>query len=1003
MKKTIQKIPKILPVLILFVLFSLSSMAQNSLSGTVTDSKSGAPASGVTVTIKGTKTSTQTAADGTFKLSAPAGKKTLLFTSVGFATQESTSTDGTFKISLVQTNQVLNEVVVVGYGTTRKKDLTGAVTTVSSKDFQKGVITTPEQLIAGKVPGVSVISGGGRPGQGGTIRIRGGASLNASNDPLIVVDGIPLDNDGIKGAVNSLSLINPNDIETFTVLKDASAAAIYGTRAANGVILITTKKGKAGGDLKVSFSTLSSWSKISDKVDVLSADQVRGIINGLGNTPNDQLLKSQLGTANTDWQDVIYRTAASTDNNLSFSGGIKKLPYRLSLGYSYINGVLVTDNLERFSGSLSLNPSFFHDYLKVSINLKATSEKSRQADDGAIANAVAFDPTQPVYSGSPRYGGYFEWLENNGNPMQIGGTANPLGLLEEQSLMKYPKRSIGNIQFDYKFHFLPDLHANLNLGYDVSKGTENNFTPDSAVVAYKVSDPYIGGNSYFGKQRKRSSLLDFYLNYVKNITGIKSRIDVTAGYSYNNYLTTNYNYRSYTAHGDTIPGTTAPDYALDKPEHTLIGIFGRLNFVARDKYMLTATVRRDGSSRFIKKNHWGTFPSVALGWKLKDDFFRASRVISDLKLRVGWGVTGQQDGIGNYAFLSNYFLTTPQSSVGMGNTYLQAYYPTGFNSDLKWESTTTYNAALDYGLFNNRINGSVDFYFKKTKDLLNEIPQPAGTNFSAIILANVGDMENRGVEFNLNLQVIRKKDVTLDINFNATYNKNEITNLTVKEKDPNYVGAPVPGSGAGGVQGVTQINSVGSPRNTFYLFHQIYDKDGKPIEGLFEDINRDGIINDKDKYKGHSSDPSVFYGFSANLSVKRFNLGFVMRANFNNYVYNDVYSNFGRLNSVAGAYHVGNASTNYLDTRFAGSTDIQTLSDYYIQNASFLKMDNINIGYNIGRIGKTNHANLRLTAVLQNVFTITKYKGLDPEISNGIDQKIYPRPRTISVGANIDF
>lgn len=996
MKKTIQKIPKILPVLILFVLISFTSMAQNALSGTVTDSKSGAPVSGMTVTIKGTKTSTQTGADGTFKLTAPAGKNTLQFTSVGYVTQESTSADGIFRISVVQANQVLNEVVVVGYGTTRKKDLTGAVSTVTSKDFQKGNITTPEQLIAGKVPGVSVISNGGQPGSGSTIRIRGGSSLNASNDPLIVIDGIPLDNSGISGASNALSFINPNDIESFSILKDASAAAIYGTRGANGVILITTKKGK-GGEVKVNFSNLESWARISDKVDVLTGDQVRGIINANGTDKQ----KSQLGTANTDWQDVIYRTAVSTDNNLSISGGIKKLPYRLSLGYAYLNGVLLTDHLERQSVGLNINPTFLSNHLKVDLNLKGVSQKTRFADQGAIGGAVSFDPTQPVYSGNGNYGGYYEWLEPNGD-LILNRPNNPLGRLAATDDEQKPRRSFGNLQLDYKFHFLPDLHANVNLGYDISKNTGTRFIPSYAAVGYNINDPYEGGSIRYGEQRKQNTVFDFYLNYVKDIAKIKSRVDITAGYSYNGYDQKDYNFRTYTAVGDTFAGTIAPGIKYHREEHNLIGIFGRLNYVFRDKYMLTATIRRDGSSRFNEDNRWGTFPSVALGWKIKDDLFRASRVVSDLKLRASYGVTGQQDGaIGNYSYYSYYNTTGVNSAMLFGDSTILAVYPTAFNANLKWEETTAYNLGLDYGFFNNRITGSLEFYYKKTKDLLNQVAQPAGSNFSPYIIANVGDMDNKGVELNLNLAVIRKRDLTLDFNFNTTYNKNTITNLTALRKDANYIGQLV--GNADAVNGFIQINAVDGPKNTFYLFHQVYDKDGRPIEGLFEDINRDGVINEKDKYKGHSADPSVYYGFSANLIYKKFSMGFVARANFNNYVYNNIASNFGRYNVVAGAYTIGNASTSYLDTRFQGTTDLQTSSDYYIENASFLKMDNINMGFNVGKLGKYRIANLRLNAVLQNVFTITKYKGLDPEHGNGIDRNLYPRPRTLSVGFNLDF
>lgn len=990
-----RKIPKFLLVSFSFLLFSITALAQNVITGKVTDTKDGSPAAGVTVTVKGTRTATQTATDGSFKINAPANA-VLVFTSVSFVTQEvSIAGKASIDVSMVQGNQQLNEVVVIGYGTTRKKDLTGSINLVTAKDFQKGNITTPEQMIAGKVPGVSIVSNGGQPGSGSTIRIRGGSSLNASNDPLIVIDGVPLSNDGINGASNPLSFINPNDIESFTVLKDASAAAIYGTRAANGVIIITTKKGKAGG-LKLNFTTVTSIASKTGEVDVLTGDQVRAIVAQLGNSKQ----KSQVGTANTNWQDAIYQTAVSTDNNLSFSGGVKNLPYRISLGYSYLNGILRTDHLQKTSVALALNPTFFHNTLKVDINLKGSMQKTRFGNQGAIGGAVQFDPTQPIYSNSKRYGGYYEWLESNGD-LILNRPNNPVGVLEQTFDKQTPKRSIGNIQFDYAIPFVKGLHANLNLAYDVSKSAGTYFVNDSAAQAYIIGKPGIGGSSSFNKSTKQNTVVDFYLNYIKDIPSIKSRIDFTAGYTYNNYFATYYNYRGYNAKGDTIAGTSAPNFAFNKPENTVIGIFGRLNYVLDNKYYLTATLRRDGSSRFGPGNKYATFPSVAVSWKMKEEsFLKNSKVISDLKLRLGYGITGQQDGIGNYAFLSTYSLGGQNSLTQFGNTYYNTYAPGGFYPDLKWEQTTGYNIGVDYGFINNRISGSVDVYLKRTEDLLNSVSQPAGTNFSAYVLANVGNMDNKGVEFNLNLVPVKSKNLTWDVNLNATYNKNTITNLTVVPKDLNYPGAP--GSGADGVNGPIQLSQVGFAKNTFNLYHQIYDVNGQPIEGLFEDVNRDGIINEKDKYLGKAPDANLFFGFSTNFSYKKWNAGFVLRSSFNNYIYNNIYSNQGKLTQILDAYTVHNGSVNYLETKFAGKTDIQGFSDYYLENASFLRMDNFSLGYNLGAVSKGKYA-VRLSANVQNVFVITKYKGLDPEVNGGVDRRLYPRPRVISIGANLDF
>ncbi|MEP7143098.1 MAG: TonB-dependent receptor [Ferruginibacter sp.] len=990
MKKHMQKFCTFYMQTIALLLLSVAGIAQNVVTGKVTDSRDGSPLQGVTVTVKGTQSSTQTLSDGSFRITTPSGNRTLVFSSIGFTNQELPATGGTVGVSLVGSSQQLNEVVVVGYGTTRKKDLTGSIATVSAKDFQKGVISTPEQMIAGKVSGVSIISNDGRPGSGSTIRIRGGSSLNASNDPLIVIDGVPLDNDQIPGAANPLSFINSNDIETFTVLKDASAAAIYGTRASNGVIIITTKKGRSGA-LKVNFSTVNSISKITKEIGVLSGDQLRSIVNENGTATQ----KNMLGNVNTNWQDQIYQNAFSTDNNISITGGIKNLPYRVSIGYMNQTGILRTDNLQKNSLAIAINPVLFDNHLKIDINLKGSMEKVRFAESGAIGGAISFDPTKPVTVNSPRYGGYYEWIDTISGKLNINAGRNPLGLLNQKVDKASPERSIGNIQLDYKLHFFPDLHANLNLGYDVARSTGSVFISDSAAANYTTS-----GYSKQSKNSKANTLVEFYLNYVKDIQSIKSRVDVVAGYSYNHYLSTYYSYKTYDAHGKYVTDGDST-HPFNKPEHNLISFFGRANYTFNDKYLLTGTIRRDGSSRFAPNFRWGTFPSVALAWKIKEEsFLKRSNTVSDLKLRLGYGITGQQDGIGNYDYLSYYSLSTVGGSYYFGDTYYQGFRPGGFYANRKWEETATTNIALDYGLFNNRISGSVDFYLKKTKNLLNSIPQPAGTNFSAYILANVGSMENKGVEFNLNTQVIKASDASWDANFNLTYNKNSITNLTVLPDDPNYIGFP--STNINGAQGFAFLNAVGSSKNTFYLYQQVYDKSGKPLEGVFVDQNGDGIINENDKYKGRRADPNLFLGFSTNFSYKKLSAGFVLRASFNNYVYNNIFSNNGRLNQIIGGTIIGNASTNYLTTFFEGNSDKQLLSDYYIENASFLRMDNLNVGYDFGKI-VNNKALLRATFSVQNVFVITKYKGLDPEIGNGVDNNNYPRPRVYSLGLNLLF
>ncbi|MES2776434.1 MAG: TonB-dependent receptor [Bacteroidota bacterium] len=969
---------------------------ERKITGKVTDAQN-QPLAGVTVKVKGKTASTTTDATGAYTITA-APTDVLVFTSVGFEAREARASDGTLAIKLTNSLNNLDEVVVVGYGTTRKKDMTGAITTVTSKDFQKGVITTPEQLIAGKVAGVSIISNGGRPGSGSAILIRGGASLSATNNPLIVIDGVPVDNGTISGGSNPLAFVNPNDIESFTVLKDASSAAIYGTRASNGVIIITTKKGQ-GGKLKVGFSSVNSVSKLIKTVATLNGDQIRSIVNAKGTAAQ----KAQLGTANTDWQNEIYQTAFATDNNISLSGGLKKLPYRLSFGFANQQGILRTDKVQRVSVGLSLNPTFFTNHLKVDINLKGSMQNNRFADGGAIGTAVNFDPTQPVYASTKaeRFGGYYEWLDaGTATGLLNLAPRNPLGQLLQRRDESTPQRSFGNVQLDYKFHFLPELRANLNVGYDVSEGEGTVYVSDSAASAYLAGG--LGGSNNYYKQTKNNTLLEFYLAYAKDIKAIKSRFDILAGYAYNNFLTTTYNYASYYARGTKVPGTDPP-FPFNKPENTLISFFGRANLSINDKYLITATMRRDGSSRFAPVNRWGSFPSVAVAWNLRNEkFLSRSKALSALKLRVSYGITGQQDGIGNYDYLSYYALSTEVAQYQFGNTYYQGFRPGGFYANRKWEETATSNLALDFGFAGNRITGSVDFYYKKTTDLLNNVAQPAGSNFSAFIVANVGDMENKGVEFSINAQAFKKRDFTLDLNYNITYNENKITNLTVVPKDPNYPGVPTGGISGGIGGGSAQIHAVGYSRNTFNLYRQIYDEvTGKPMEGFFNDVNRDGILNQSDLVKNKSAMPKVFMGFSSNATYKRWSAGFVTRASIGNYVYNNTISQAGTQNQILGNSVITNGSPEYLKTGFVGNS-LQLLSDYFITNASFLRMDNLNIGYDLGRVYH-DKVGLRLNASVQNVFVITKYKGLDPEISSGVDNNLYPRPRVFALGVNLDF
>lgn len=977
-------------LLLPLLLYGMAAEAQNrAVTGTVVDAKSGSPLPGVTVVLKGTNLGATTGGDGSFRLSAPAGAQTLVVSYIGYATQEIPMAGNSLRVALEPSSANLNELVVIGYGTQQKKDLTGAIATVDAKDFQKGAITSPDQLISGKIAGVSVTSNGGAPGAGSTIRIRGLASLNGNNNPLIVIDGVPVSNNGISGVANPLSLINPDDIESITVLKDASAAAIYGSRASSGVILITTKRGKAGKP-EFNFNTELSFSKITNEVNVLSPTQFRDYVNTYG----DDSHKALLGQSNTDWQKEIYQAAATTNNNLSVSGALKNMPYRVSIGYLDQQGILKTDNLQRTSASVRLSPVLLNGHLKIDLNLNGSLSKTRFANQGAIGAAVDFDPTQPVHvADSGKFGGYFEWTQNGvPNP---NAPRNPVALLEQNHNTSTANRSFGNAKFDYSLPMLPELHVIWNAGYDVSKGQGTVTVPANAAQDWTTTTNH-GYNSQY-LQKNFNIVSEFSLNYIKDIRAIKSNINATAGYGYYNNLTTNYNFPALDSKGDTIAGS-APLYPFDKPENTLISYYGRVIYAYNEKYILTASIRTDGSSRFAPNVRWGVFPALAFAWKINEEkFLKNSNIISNLKLRLSYGVTGNQEGIGNYGYLPDYYLSQNGSQYQFGDKFYYMYTPAPYVSDLTWEQTASTNVGLDYGFLNNRISGSIDYYYKNTKNLLDYITIPVGSNFTNKITTNIGTMTSQGVELSINIVPVQNKNLTWSIGFNAAYNKVKITRLR------SFTDSTFAGDLTGGINGATgqsiQIQSVGYSPFSFYVFKQVYDpKTGKPIEGVYEDANRDGVINQNDQYRYKSPFAPFVFGFSTQLTYKKWNFSTVLRANVGNYMYNNVASDLGIERNIINPVGIlGNSTTDIYKTGFNNN---QYQSDYYIQNASFLKMDNIGIGYNVLSNDKLN---LGLSIHCQNVFTITKYSGLDPEIYNGIDNNLYPRPRVFTLGANLGF
>jgi len=971
------------------MLYSISILAQDKVvTGKVTDSKDGSALQGASVLVKGTKLGVQTSSDGAFKIKVPETATTLVVSSVGYASQDVAISGESINVMLVSTTSGLNDVIVVGYGTAKRKDLTGSVSTVGTKDFQKGSITSPEQLIAGKVAGVTITSNGGQPGSGSTIRIRGGASLNASNDPLVVIDGVPLSSVNLQG-------INPDDIETFTVLKDASSTAIYGSRASNGVILITTKRGKSGKPT-FNFSSQLSSAFIPSEYPVLSADQFRNIVNSQGTASQ----KALLGTANTDWQKQIYQTAITTDNNLSVSGSIKNVPYRVSGEFLSQSGVLKTDNLKREVLSINFTPRFFDNHLKVDINLHGSNTDSRTANTGAIGNAVSFDPTQPVYSGKKYFGGYYEWTTNDSTPNSLSNR-NPLALLNQYDAENHALRSFGNIQFDYKVHFLPDLHVNLNLGYDAAKYTGTTVVSADAAQGYN-SVPSLRGqnNQYYNNYSNRIG--ELYLSYTKDIKSIKSNINAVAGMGYYDNYNSYKNYYSFSASNDTVPNSK-PLYPSSFTASTLESYYGRLIYTLNNKYVLTGSLRTDGSSKFGPDYRWGVFPSGAFAWKLKqEDFLKNVKVLSDLKFRLSYGVTGNQDGIGLYSYLNTYSQGGNNSQILFGNTYYHTWTPAAYAADLKWEQTATTDAGLDFAFLNNRISGSVDYYYKKTKDLLATVFIPTLTNFGNQVTRNVGNMTDQGIDFVINAVPIKTKDLTWDLGFNIAYNKFNITNLTVSQDSlAQYVNYNV-GSISGGTGNTIQVQSVGYTPNSFYVLQQVYDKNGKPIEGAYVDQNRDGSItaDSRDLVRYKSPFAPVTMGFTTSLTYKKWTISTVLRASIGNYMYNNIASNNAVVRNVLNpSGFLQNAPSSVLNTNFYNN---QYFSSYYVENASFMKMDNLGVAYNVGKLSKKSY-NLRLSLNFQNVFTITKYSGSDPEIYGGIDNVLYPRAKTLTLGANLSF
>ncbi|WP_460607782.1 SusC/RagA family TonB-linked outer membrane protein [Hymenobacter terrigena] len=992
------------------------------VSGRVTDGKNeGIP--GATVLIEGTSLGSSSSVDGTYSIqNVPAGPHTVVISFVGYNAVRRPVTvvagqNAEVSAGLTENTTQLAEAVVVGYGSQRRQDLTGAVEQISEKQFVKGQVTNPEQLVQGKVAGVQITTGGGAPGSNSQILIRGGSSLSASNSPLIIIDGVPVDNTSLAGVSNPLSLINPNDIESITVLKDASSTAIYGVRASNGVILVTTKKGLQGDALHVNVSSQNSVASAYKYVPVLSADDYRAVVNQYGSASQ----KATLGKASTDWQKEIFRPAFSSDNNVSVSGSTGVIPYRVSGGYLSQQGILKRNDLKRFSGALNLSPVFLDGKLRVNLNVKGTWIDNNFSDQSAVGNAVSFDPTQPItvdatgaptaiYTGAAgnpfgltnaqisRYGGYSEFSQLNDDKTVSLNTLsprNPIGLINQSRNRSTVKRSIGNLQLDYKLPFIDGLSANLNLGYDIQRGRGTNFVPAEAASNFNRQ----GINNIYA-QDLNNTILEAYGKYEHTVG--PGRLELLAGYSYQRFENRNYVFADFRANGTELNPVSLSYSNQDTYLNTnvLVSYYTRLNYNIQDKYLFTGTFRADGTSRF-SPNHFGYFPSGAFAWRIKgEEFLKNSTAISDLKLRVGYGKTGQQDLGGNYyPFLANLTLSNLSSSYQLGYNadgtprYIRTLRADQYNANITWETTTTYNVGLDYGFFGGRLYGSVDLYNRKTEDLLNFVNISAGSGLSNGGTYNVGSLTNKGIEVITNVDAVKGDRFNLTINANATFNQNRLTKLTGADA-PGDLGQPTGGI-SGGVGNNIQINTVGYASNTFYVNQQVYGADGKPLQGIYVDRSGDGTIDSKDRYRYKSSRPTVILGGGANMTYQKLSLAFTLRANLGNYVYNNVRSNSFYDISTNG--FVPNRNREFLDSRFSAA---QYFSDYFVENGSFLRMENLTLGYNFGEIIRKG-SNVSVSLAAQNLFLITNYKGLDPEVIGGIDNTIYPRPRTFTVGINV--
>ena len=971
MKTTIKSL------LLLMLLVPSLALAQSTISGTVSESENGFPLPGVNVIISGSSSGTTTDFYGKYQLTANNGD-VLVFSYVGYTSQEVIfAGQAVLDVQLSEDASALDEIVLIGYGGVKKEDLTGAVDLITAKDFNQGPIVSAQQLISGKIAGVSVTSGSGAPGDGQTIRIRGNGSLGLSSNPLIVLDGIPLNDGGVGGSRNPLNLINPNDIESMVVLKDASATAIYGSRGANGVIIITSKKGKEGG-FKFNINASTTIHTAIDQVDVLSTEEFVGVINSTGDTAYTDLL----GASETNWQDEIYKDAIGKDFSFSALGSAFGVPMRASLGYTDHDGILRTDNFQRTTGSLNFSPSFLKEQLKVEVNLRGSVAKNTFADRGAIGSAVSFDPTQSPYDAGSQYGGYFAWIDaGTGNQSNLAQT-NPLALLNLRNDTSQVDRFIANIKVDYTLPFVEGLKATFNLGHDSSMSDGVTLVSD----LIPTSDSTFNGSKNTYNQEATNQLLDVYLTYITSFNDAHN-LTAVAGHSYQAFEFDNTSY-------DSEAEEDGNDFEfIDRSKNVLLSYFTRLNYDYQGKYLLTATLRADASSKLNPDDRWGYFPSLAAAWNLHKEGFMSDSFFDELKLRAGYGEVGNVNGLGDYRFLTQYVGSQSTANYQFGSSFYQTYRPEPINTELRWEIGRTTNIGLDYAILDGKLSGSVNAYMKETKNLIASSTVDPFTNFGNRIDANIGDMENKGIELSFDYTPIQNENFELSINYNISFNDNKVTRLPFDQ---------AVGGISGGVGNNIQTHTEGQTPYSFLVYQQVYDASGAAIEGVYVDRNGDDIINDDDRYIKESPFADVIMGFNTNLKYKNWDLSVISRANFGNYAYNNVASNavFSQAIGNSGGF-LRNIHSDYLYTGFMDYTETSLLSDHYVQEASFFKIDNITLGYTLKDAYKD--TDIRFYGSAQNVLTVTNYEGLDPEIYGGIDNNFYPRPRSFVFGVNIDF